>query len=391
MSNLIIDKKIYKIQQSDKIVKKTKSSIKQVVWNYFVHNIFEDVPEMKVQVRKRTIRGMEKTGGPKFLKEHEYDQLIKYNFLLSELKYMCKHYGLKVGGKKSELIYRLWNYLKYSYYSMKIKKCFKNYLIKKFNYYKGNKHNKCVNDSDFMTLESIKGLEYKQKISYKDKDGFEYGFDICSLYNLYLNAVQENIDIKIVKNPFNRNTLPIKLYKYMKKMIRYGNILNLNIKYKIEDENVDIISEEKVVELRVQSLFHNIDILGFITDVDWFLSLTKVKLLHFLRELVDIWEYRAQLLLSTKRNICPPLGNPFTSISWTFLQTSNLLNSRKIILNIVEKLVNGGINEESKYLGSLYVLGALTIVNFSAATSLPWLYESFMPNNNNNMNNNNNS
>ena len=169
----------------------------------------------------------------------------------------------------------------------------------------------------------------------------------------------------------------------MKKMIKYGKILNLKIKYKIEKEKVDIVSEEKKIELKIHSLFHEIDLLGFITDVDWFLSLNQNRLIRFLRELIDIWEYRAQLPHHVKRTICPPLGQPFTTISWAFLQTANLLNSRKIILNIVEKFINGGINREARYSGSVYVLGALTIVNNMAANSLPWLYESFMPNNNN--------
>ena len=35
---------------------------------------------------------------------------------------------------------------------------------------------------------------------------------------------------------------------------------------------VDEISEKKKVELRVQNIFHQIDLLGFITDEDWFLN-----------------------------------------------------------------------------------------------------------------------
>lgn len=364
--------------------KNTHSTMKQITWNYFETYLFESVPENSSPLRKRTKRLMEAMGGKPLLKECEYSQLIKFKFLASELKSMCKFYKLKISGKKHVLIHRLWNYLKFSYYSIKIQKCFKKYLLKKFNYYKGNKYIKCVNESDFMTLEHINTLDYVQIISYKDKDGFEYSFDICSLYNLYLNAIETRRCIKKVNNPFNRNLLPVKLYKHMKKMIKYGTLLNLKIKYKIEKTNIDIISDKKAVELRIHALFHEIDLLGFITDVDWFLSLSENKLIHFLRELIDIWEYRAQLPISAKRNICPPLGTPFTSISWTFLHTADLLSRRKVILNIVEKFIKGGINQESRYSGSIYVLGALTIVNNLAATSLPWLYESFMPNNFNN-------
>ena len=59
------------------------------------------------------------------------------------------------------------------------------------------------------------------------------------------------------------------------------------------------------------------------------------------------------------------------------LQTlENLDDVRKIILEILEKMVNTGIDKDYKCLGAYYVLGAITLVNNDAATSLPWLYES---------------
>jgi hypothetical protein len=50
---------------------------------------------------------------------------------------------------------------------------------------------------------------------------------------------------------------------------------------------------------------------------------------------------------------------------------------RLYILQLLDKLINSGVNTENKALGACYVLGALTIVNENAASSLPWLYQSF--------------
>ena len=50
---------------------------------------------------------------------------------------------------------------------------------------------------------------------------------------------------------------------------------------------------------------------------------------------------------------------------------------KKSVLTILEKFVNFGIDQDSKALGSYYVLGALTLVNESAAETLPWLFQSF--------------
>jgi hypothetical protein len=47
-----------------------------------------------------------------------------------------------------------------------------------------------------------------------------------------------------------------------------------------------------------------------------------------------------------------------------------------LILHVLEKFVNSGADTDNKSLGAYYVLGALTLVNENAATSLPWLFQS---------------
>jgi hypothetical protein len=81
--------------------------------------------------------------------------------------------------------------------------------------------------------------------------------------------------------------------------------------------------------------------------------------------------------METKKAICYPSGNPFLRLpNYNCLQTiENLDEVRKRILEIIENIVNTGIDKDSKCLGAYYVLGALTLVNTDAATSLPWLYQ----------------
>ena len=59
------------------------------------------------------------------------------------------------------------------------------------------------------------------------------------------------------------------------------------------------------------------------------------------------------------------------------MQETNLDKLRLYILQLLDKLINSGVNTDNKALGACYVLGALTIVNENAATALPWLYQSF--------------
>jgi hypothetical protein len=125
------------------------------------------------------------------------------------------------------------------------------------------------------------------------------------------------------------------------------------------------------------SLFQNIDALGNYSNPQWFLSLNRNELLKFIRELCDIWNYRSQITNETKRNICPTHGDPFRNLSMPYIHTEvNMINVKKVVLEVLEKLVNNGIDNGNKFLGASYVLGALTLVNQDAASSLPWLFQS---------------
>jgi hypothetical protein len=228
----------------------------------------------------------------------------------------------------------------------------------------------CTNSDDFVSMEPVEEINFHQFISYKDKDGFIYGFDITSLHNLFIKSGAE------FRNPYNRNIFPELLFKNIRSLIRLSKILKININLNFEDDTKNV-SNEKAIELRALTLFQNIDSLGNYSNVSWFISLNRNQLIKFIRELMDIWNYRAQLPNQTKRNICPPLGDPFRNLSIQYINTEqNLWNVKKVLLEIMEKMVNIGVDKDSKALGAYYVLGALTLVNEEAATSLPWLFQS---------------
>jgi len=305
-----------------------------------------------------------------------YDDLSKYNYNLSQLKIIAKNYKLKISGNKNELITRVYSYLYFSSYIIKIQCIFRGIIARKYKELHGPaaiKRTLCTNTDDFVTMEPIEDINFHQFLSYKDTDGFIYGFDIISLHNLFLKSK----DISSIKNPYNRALIPEIVVKNIKSILRFGKLLKIYINLHYEDETQNM-SSEKVVELRALSLFQNIDALGNYSNSQWFLSLNRIQLIKFVRELCDIWNYRAQITLETKRNICPPHGDLFRHLSMSYIHTEeNLYNVKRVILEILEKLVNNGVDKDSKALGAYYVLGALTIVNDSAALALPWLFQSF--------------
>lgn len=350
------------------ILKKNKEEMEEYMKNIQLkhENVFQ-TNESKDKITNESIVI------PKF---ENYSDIIRYNYNLTQLKLIAKNYKIKLNGNKNELVSRIFYHLFFSYYLIKIQKIFRGFIVKKYIEYRGPailKRDLCNNSEDFVTMDPIEKINFHQFFSYKDMDGFIYGFDIISFHNLVLKSK----DVNSVQNPYNRNIIPENVIKSLKYIIKIGRILKININLIYKDDTQSV-SNEKAVELRALNLFQNIDSLGNYSNYKWFLSLNRYQVVKFIKELSDIWNYRAELSHETKRNVCPPNGDPFRNLSVHYLNTeSNMCNIKNVTLEVLERFVNIGINNDSKSLGAYYVLGALTLVNSDAAIALPWLFQSF--------------
>lgn len=303
------------------------------------------------------------------LKYNEYNRIVNNNYSIKQLKTLCKHYSLPSSGNKMSLSTLLYNYLKLINNVTTIQKYYRGYIERKLIKLKGPglfNRELCNNSNDFFTLEKIVNIPYSQFYSYKDSKDYIYGFNILSIYKL---LTKHNINIC---NPYNRDKLPDDILAQIKQIINLSKINKYEII--IEDTlHVDIIKEFK---LRILSLFQNINSLGNYSKSEWFTDLSKDKLVIFIRELYDIWNYRAQLLPDTKRLIVPPHGNPFMNINVHYLRDLPFNQLQRKITYIMEKFVNSTEVTCNRNLGACYILSALTLVNNEAAESLPWLYQS---------------
>lgn len=308
------------------------------------------------------------------------DILSEYNYNLQQLKTFVKHYKLKQSGNKNELFLRIYNYLMLSKEIIVIQKVFRGYLLRSYEKCQGPAYRKrgiCVNETDFLTMDSVSDIPNNQFYSFKDSDGFIYGFDILSLFNLNKKGFYHRDGIK---NPYNRSKIPTCVINNMKKLIRLSRLVNRHINITIEEEVQDVV--ERDFNTRCRDLFHTIDTTtGNYTSSEWFMGLSVRRLRGLVRELTEIWNYRANIPHQVRRQICPPDGNPFRNLRYAdiFAVSDDSFNEdhKKMILSVLEKLVYSGTNDSNKGLGAYYVLGALTLVNSSAASALPWLYESF--------------
>jgi len=304
----------------------------------------------------------------------DYIHFLNYDYRLSYLKIICKEYKLKLSGNKSDLVERIFNFLKLSNYIIKIQRTYKGRIVRTL--FKllgpGLKNRKiCKNDNDFLTFEEVKDIPIGQFISIVNKnDNSVWGFNIISLYNLFLKSNSNEI-----KNPYTREKLDIKYYNDIKIIIRLFKLLSIKNQINLENDDNNFSSKKKI-ELSILSLFQKINELGNYSDSKWLIDLNRSQLVLFIRELFDIWNFRSQINEDTKKSICPPLGNPFKTTNLNIITTMSFFSLQKFSICIIDEMISKGINNDFKSLGAYYVLAAITLVNMDAANALPWLYQS---------------
>lgn len=310
----------------------------------------------------------------------DYEYIINKNYRVSHLKRICKHYKQKVSGNKEELRSRIFHFLRLSLYAIKIQRCCIRSFLSDYNSLHGPAkylRSNCVNETDFVTMDSLKEIPYNYFFSYRDDKGKIYGFNIVSLWTLFQKPGEAE---KV--NPYNREPISGKVVSDVKKMIKLS-ACNVRLSNGGEIITMDANEPEQLtpkqqIEAKTIELFQKMDMLGHYTDTQWFLTLDRSHLIQFIRNLADIWSYRASLSQTVKREICPPYGDPFRLINLYGISFFNIITLQRISLSIIDKLITNGINQDSRYLGSTYVLCAFTLVNCHAAESLPWLYDSVL-------------
>jgi len=303
----------------------------------------------------------------------DYEKIKSANYNVSQLKSIAKYHGIKVSGNKTQLKERVYDNLKGSYYAVIIQKNVRKYLVKLLIHYKGPglfKRNKCNNAQDFYSFENLDEIHFNDFFSYTEVDGFIYGFTLYS--------INELLKTPNASNPYTRQHLSrtisnsLNRIKKLSKIINYYTYTDINI----EGNDVEIVQTlEQENKNKLMELFQMIDNYGHITNINWFLDLDKRKLIYFMRELKDIFLYRARLSREVQREIVPNI-DPFPYIQLHHMfDIFSLEQIRFETLRVIEKFITLGINEPSRSMGVYYVLGTFTLCSENAADAMPWLYE----------------
>lgn len=295
----------------------------------------------------------------KIIYYNEIDKLRKCR--IPQLKELCKYYKLKRSGKKQILYDRVHELFIKNYSAKKIQQMWLRWIYNQYRILQNRVNIDVVNnDTDFYNLDSIKQIP-QQLLYYMREDKHYFAFHIEGLKSLLLN--------KNMQNPYTRKKIDNREIINIKKLLIYANILKYNI------EITEIITNEKMLQFKLLDICQRIELLGFYVDIKWFNHLSKYNLVIFIKELYDIWHYRAGLSNEMKRTICPPLGNPFIEISLSNLYPLNEIQIKKKFISILNKIINVDTDNSNQYLAACYVLQALTLVSQDAAVHLPWLYQ----------------
>jgi hypothetical protein len=332
---------------------------------------------------KRKLRVVEENKKPTdvfhILTMNEYELVKTNNYKINELKEICRFYKLKKSGNKKELIERIYHHLKYSSYIVKIQKIIRGNFMRKYIQnagpaFKMIQRGTCVNDTDFATLEPIVDIPYNQFFSFLDNNGNVYGCDVISFYSLIHNRTKYDIyRNKEIVNPYNRKPIDEDILDKFSQNLCLARINRIEQVTITEDEMID---PKKQLELKILGLFQYINELGNYADSSWFMNLSRFMIIVFIREMYDIWHYRAQLTPTMMRDIVPPHGNPFIDMNFQAVQGQNEEQVRRQAVKIMEYLVKSSNTTDNRSLGAYYILAALTLVSDDARNALPWLYQS---------------
>lgn len=305
----------------------------------------------------------------------DHSVFLSYKYKKYQLQNITRHYQLPVSGSVYDLTVRIYSYLTNYAYVQSIQSLWRGYLRRKCNMLRGPafmKRSLCNNDEDFLTGDTMREVCAEQFSSYTASDGFIYGFDIVSLYNL---KNKSNTDE--VLNPYTREPIPMSVFSDLNCLIRISN--------SVYDTSIDISFDMPVakspvnmtIEERITELFDSIASHGYYPSTEWFMELDKRALIKMLRDLSDIFLYRASIPRDVQIRICPI--NPFRSMSamLNIMQSyDDILVSRDIILYVASSVVMSGIETADRALGAIVFLQALTLVSNGARDSYPLFYES---------------
>lgn len=341
---------------------------------------------------------------------HIHGNIYLYDYSLLQLKASAKTYSLRISGRKQEVIHRITEFFDHSKNAIIIQKIFRSWICRYIVKLRGPSlicRDLCVNDTDFCTMEPLSEIDYNYFYSFTDDAKFTYGFNICSLIELFKRNNKLN---PYNREPFNSKTVTNIITLYNLSFILCDNFASTNLPYTLSKSSITTTNRQRrnrnvsdyspitrtisniedltryntirsirnnSIDNRISELFIEIDVLGNYTNREWFDNLDLRDYIRLYRKLYEIWYYSGELSREVQNSICPFYG-PFDGIFTRPLLHSEITTDQIKVacLIVMENMVYSGIDIEFRKIGTLHALSALTVVSTGARNTLNWLYES---------------
>ena len=238
----------------------------------------------------------------------------------------------------------------------------------------------CNNTEDFFSFDPLTEISPRYLFTYKDTDGFHYGFHIHSFIEL-INRGSEN--------PYNRAPIPMNVSERAR---RYMNVIStwerLDSKtvHNAVAAGVNLLQQKQgtcklpmkaLAKLKLTNVFQKIDFLGYQTDMDWLYDKSALILNNFIKALYRTWTFQLGITDDMKQSILPD-QTEFDSITDEAYRGSLLkLNKHRIltrILDILDKMLHPGLDQDTQHVVAIMIIHSLYYIEPRRVfISNPWL------------------
>lgn len=285
-------------------------------------------------------------------------QRLNYGSLKSTANQLClsSYYGESMPKNKDQLYEKIKEYYdKIHIYEKNVDLIVKIQSVVRMHFVR--KRSKCVNQSEFLTLESKYDIDPRYYFEFKDQDGFWYCFDI----NSFKHMVESNVGE--LTNPYTNKVIDQRVLDEFKEQMK-------TVKEPVIEQPK--LTEEQQYKQKVLSVFQKFDMLDNYTDQKWFLDLTMTQLISLYIVAQDVFHYRAMLPDSVRCSLAPN-GSAFMMPQHAIKHYSSAKKRQlqNMILNEFDKVVSYSDDENTRKLGAMLMLTALCDVSHDAAIALP--------------------
>ena len=237
----------------------------------------------------------------------------------------------------------------------------------------------CNNTEDFFSFDPLTEINPRYLFTYKDTDGFHYGFHIHSFIEL-INRGSEN--------PYNRAIIPhlvtTRARNYMNIITTWERLDSKSV-YNAVEAGVNLLKHstasklpmKALAKLKLTNVFQKIDFLGYQTDMDWLYDKSALVLNNFIKALYRTWTFQLGITDEMKQQILPDQTEFDNITDEAYRGTLLKLNKHRIltrILDILDKMLHPGLDQDTQNIVAIMIIHSLYYIEPRRVfISNPWL------------------